>query len=1372
MKKLLILIILLNFSIGRSQIPVSGPSNPPTRNNWDVLSQYGSAYSNQPGVVFDSFGGSNIIGDVTLSDLSVVKKYVSHSYSGISTSGAMTLNVSAMTHLHIDVWSPDFVSFKIKLEAVNGSNRELEVPFTKTQGSWNSYDLDLSTYSNGPGGVDLTNLRWIVPVTFNPNNTTLFITNVYFYRPATIQPPTLGAFSVPSQPVGAPDFTLTPPTSNSAGAFSYTSSNTNVATIVNGNQLRIIGGGTSTITANQAADGSYGSGSAFTTFTASYPTPGPSPTPPARNPGNVISMFTGNPAIYADPVGYNMIRASWSGATMTTIPNGTNTCLQVDNFGFLGYVTSTEPVRFSVAGMTKLHVDVYMNTPIANMFIFLLSNGDQIYNTGPLVAGWNSLDINLSNYPGADLSNIYGFKFEHNQGPARQIYLDNIYFYVAGTEPTLSNFSLPSAVLGDANIVINNPTSDSPGSFSYTSSNTNVATITNGNEIQIVGIGTSTITALQAASGSFDSGSITASLVVAAPPLAVAAPTPPARNAWDVISLYSNAYSNLPSAVWVGASGLTDELLQGNETKKMNNFLVEFINFAATDVSQMTMLHMDIYTPDCTGFNIWLLNNGDRNAQFFPTLNGWFSVDIPLSTYVNNGLNMTGLSQLKFEGLNGPGKTVYVDNVYFYRPATLFPATIGAFSLPSKNVGDPNFTIIPPTSNNTSPFTYSSNNNAVATIVNGNQIQVGTGGTCTITASQVTDGTYGPTSRTATFTVNFPAPGASPIPPARTASKVISLYTGSPSVYATTPNYNLGRAFWTAGATLTEIPNGTNTALRVDNLGYIGLIDTVSERRLNVSNMTNLHLDVYVNAPFSNLFFWILTDGDQRRDITNLVPGWNSINIDLTEFAGANLSNVYGLKFEQNQPVPLQIYLDNIYFSDDTFYTDGDGDGYGNPNSPVIGQPVGSVMNNSDCNDTNATVYPGALDICYDGLDNDCDGIIDNLCTPIVGSLPTGTCGTTLAGWYSTVTASWTNFAQGYRFKITKVDMNTNAPIAAPVIIDRPVNSISLANVPGTTYNSKYMFEIAVKYNNVWQPFFGAPCYLSTPNPISTIGAQCGSTLTSMNQFISATPIPNITAYRFRVTRVLNGIPTGMSQETTQASNKFNMAQLTGILFASTYRVEVSLRNTDGTFLPYNAPCDINTPAYPTTQIRTVQCNNYQVVSNSELILADGVSGATMYRFRVYNGVDYDTFYDNTTNRFTLNNFPGLVPNGTLYSVQVAVKLANESNFGPYSKVCNIKTPLQARFIASEIELEVSNTFEAFAYPNPFMSNFKLDIKTNSEASIQIRVYDMIGKLVEDKMINASDIQEFEIGNQYPSGVYNIVISQESNTKTLRVIRR
>ncbi|GAA4042185.1 MopE-related protein [Flavobacterium chungnamense] len=1370
MKKILLLIFLLSFTLGQSQGAAPGD---PGRNSWDVISLFSAAYSDVPGTNFNPFWGqtSNHPNNLTTPSYGgdAVKQYQNTgSYQGTETQS--DINVSAMTTFHIEIYSSTLTSIRLSLIKVTAGTVEIPTTLPLVPGQWNVFNIDISGASFASVRPNFRQIKYDQPAGAG-NIQNLIIDNMFFWRPATLLPPTVGTFTVAAQPVGAPNYTLVPPTSNNTSPFTYTSSNGAVATVVNGNELQINGAGSSIITASQVSDGTYGPSSSIATLNVTYPAPGPSPTPPVRDPGTTISMYTGTPVVpgYPNPVGYNMVRAPWTGGTGSDLnfPNGSNTCIKLENFGFFGFVTSAEPVRFSVVGMAKLHVDIYLNTPIANMFVFLLSNGDQNYNTGPLVAGWNSLDIPLTSYPGANLASIYGFKFEHNQSGLRQIYLDNIYFYNGGTDPIISDFNVPSAVLGDSNIVLTAPISDSPGAFSYTSSNTSVATIVNGNQIQINGIGSSTITANQAASGSFDAGSITAQLVVAAPPLATPSPNPPARNPWDVVSLYSDAYTNLPSAVWVGASSLTDELLGGNPTKKMSNFLVEFINFAPTNVSEMTMLHMDIYTPDVTGFNIWLLNNGDRNAQFFPTLNGWYSVDIPLSTYVNNGLNMTGLIQLKFEGLNGPGKTAYVDNVYFYRPATLQPPTVGTFTVAAKNVGDATFTITPPTSNNTSPFTYSSNNNAIATIVNGDQIQVGTGGTCTITATQVSDGTYGPSLRTATFVVSFPAPGPSPIPPARLPSKVKSLYSAA---YTTDPGFDMVRAYWTAGTTLTTVPNGADSALRVDNLGYIGLIDS-TERRLNVSTMTTLHMDVYVDTPFANLFFWLLTDGDQRRDITNLQTGWNSITINLSEFAGANLSNVYGLKFEQNQPSPLRFYIDNVYFSDDTVYADNDGDGYGDFASTAIGAQPGYVNNSTDCNDSNAAINPGAVDVCYDGIDNDCNGIIDNACTPIVGSLPAGTCGTTLSGWFSTVTANWTNFAQGYRFKITKVDMN-NAPIAAPVIIDRPVNNISLANVPGTTYNSRYMFEITVKYNNVWQPFFGAPCYLNTPNPVSTIGAQCGSTLTAMNQWITAGAVSNVTAYKFRVTRVIAGNPTGASQETTQPANKFNMTQLSGILYASTYRVEVSLRNTDGTFLPYGTACDINTPVHPTTQVRSVQCNNYQVTSNSELIIADAVTGATTYRFRVYNGVDYDTFYDNQFNRFTLNNFPGLIPNGAIYSVQVAVKLPNEPSFGPYSKACTIKTPMQARAIASDVQLEVVNVFEALAYPNPFAENFKLDVKTTSEANIQVRVYDMIGKLVEDKMINASDIQNFELGNQYPSGVYNVVVSQELNTKTLRLIRR
>lgn len=64
-------------------------------------------------------------------------------------------------------------------------------------------------------------------------------------------------------------------------------------------------------------------------------------------------------------------------------------------------------------------------------------------------------------------------------------------------------------------------------------------------------------------------------------------------------------------------------------------------------------------------------------------------------------------------------------------------------------------------------------------------------------------------------------------------------------------------------------------------------------------------------------------------------------------------------------------------------YTDLDGDGFGDANAvaqvPAPGQPCpsGTVSNNTDCNDFNDDVYPGATEIC-DGFDNDCNSIVDD----------------------------------------------------------------------------------------------------------------------------------------------------------------------------------------------------------------------------------------------------------------------------------------------------------------------------------------------------------------------------------------------------------
>ncbi|MCZ8297995.1 MAG: T9SS type A sorting domain-containing protein, partial [Flavobacterium sp.] len=171
-------------------------------------------------------------------------------------------------------------------------------------------------------------------------------------------------------------------------------------------------------------------------------------------------------------------------------------------------------------------------------------------------------------------------------------------------------------------------------------------------------------------------------------------------------------------------------------------------------------------------------------------------------------------------------------------------------------------------------------------------------------------------------------------------------------------------------------------------------------------------------------------------------------------------------------------------------------------------------------------------------------------------------------------------------------------------------------------------------------------------------------------------------------------------------------------------------------------------------------------------IYATTAQGASQYRFRLFNDAQsFNAQLDRPLAVFRLSDFAGFgLQSGLTYSVQVAVRMPNQPDFGPYSKTCTIIVPPTARAIEDTSVTAVA--FDAQVYPNPFAAQFYFKVTTASQASFTIQVYDMMGRAIETRTVNADAIETTEVGANYPAGVYHVILTQGTNVKTLRVVKR
>lgn len=166
-----------------------------------------------------------------------------------------------------------------------------------------------------------------------------------------------------------------------------------------------------------------------------------------------------------------------------------------------------------------------------------------------------------------------------------------------------------------------------------------------------------------------------------------AAPTP-TRPAANVVSMFSNAYTNVTVDTWRtdwSNATLTDLQIAGNDTKKYS--ALSFVGVEATsspiNATAMTTFHVDAWTANMTAFRVKLVDFGadgafaggddvEHEITFVPTQNAWNSYDIPLADF--GGLITRGhIAQLIFSGLPDAAGIVYIDNVYFHNVPTSNP---------------------------------------------------------------------------------------------------------------------------------------------------------------------------------------------------------------------------------------------------------------------------------------------------------------------------------------------------------------------------------------------------------------------------------------------------------------------------------------------------------------------------------------------------------------------------------------------------------------------------------------------------------------------------------------------------------------------------
>jgi hypothetical protein len=161
-----------------------------------------------------------------------------------------------------------------------------------------------------------------------------------------------------------------------------------------------------------------------------------------------------------------------------------------------------------------------------------------------------------------------------------------------------------------------------------------------------------------------------------------------------------------------------------------------------------------------------------------------------------------------------------------------------------------------------------------------------------------------------------------------------------------------------------------------------------------------------------------------------------------------------------------------------------------------------------------------------------------------------------------------------------------------------------------------------------------------------------------------------------------------------------------------------------------------------------------------------------MYAFRIYdvNG-NFIVELERPYNFFRITDVSYTA--GATYQVGVKVK-QGEGNYGFEGTLCSITIPNDEikREVTPKVKNQGITSMTITAYPNPFATTFTITPLEGETATMFYQVYDVTGKLLESKSVEASEITNHNIGEDYPIGMYLVIVRQGATTQTFKMIKQ